>query len=119
VINFIDDHSSVPKHVIVQVKSGHVKAGDIRDLRGVVEREKAAIGVFITLERPTSEMTKEAASSGFYASPMWNQDYPKIQIWTIEDLLNGAPIKMPPDSGTFKQAPKVKKAEGTQGNLGI
>ncbi len=42
-----------PKRVLVQVKSGHVKSGDIRDLVGTVQRENAAIGVFITLETPS------------------------------------------------------------------
>jgi site-specific DNA-methyltransferase (adenine-specific) len=50
VINFIDDASAKPKRVLVQVKSGHVKSGDIRDLVGTVQREQAAMGVFITLE---------------------------------------------------------------------
>src|SRR5207244_1551227 len=42
-----------PKPLFVQVKSGHVKSGDIRDFRGTLEREKAQMGVFITLEPPT------------------------------------------------------------------
>ena len=114
VINFIDDNTSTPKRVIVQVKSGHVKSGDIRDLRGVVDREKAAIGVFITLETPSGDMVNEAASSGYYTSEFWQKEYPKIQIFTIDELLKGNEIKMPPDFGTFKQAPKEKKEEGTQ-----
>jgi site-specific DNA-methyltransferase (adenine-specific) len=119
VINFIDDNSSTSKRVIVQVKSGHVKSGDIRDLHGVIDREKAAIGVFITLEPPTSDMSKEAVSAGYYMSSLWQQNYPKIQILMIERLLNGEQVKMPPDYGTFKQAQKAKKTEGTQGELGI
>ena len=54
VITFIDDNTGKPKRVLVQVKSGHVNAGDIRDLIGTVEQEKAALGVFITLEPPTA-----------------------------------------------------------------
>lgn len=65
VINFIDDDSGKPKRVLVQVKSGHVKTGDIRDLKGTVEREKAAIGVFITLEEPSRDMRSEAVSSRY------------------------------------------------------
>lgn len=119
VINFLDDCSGIPKKVMVQVKSGHVKADDIRDLRGVLDREKAAIGVFITLEHPTAPMAKEAISSGYYSSTLWGKDYPKIQIFTIEELLGGKQINMPPDYGTFKQAQKTKKAEGKQGELRI
>ena len=78
VITFIDDNSGKPKRVLVQVKSGHVKSGDVRDLRGTVEREGAAMGVFITLEPATSEMEREAVTAGFYKSPGWQRDYPKI-----------------------------------------
>ena len=108
VITFIDDHTGKPKRIIVQVKSGKVKSGDIRDLVGTVEREKAAMGVFITLEPPTREMEKEAVSAGFYRSPGWGRDYPRIQIRTIEDLLGGKGIEMPQSSVTFKQAGRVK-----------
>jgi site-specific DNA-methyltransferase (adenine-specific) len=121
VITFIDDRSEKPKRVIIQVKSGHVKSGDIRDLRGVIERENdAAIGVFITLEKPTGDMVTEAVSAGYYTSELWQQKYPRIQILTVEELLNGAQIKMPPSAlGSFKKAQKIKKDIGTQGTLGI
>lgn len=107
VINFIDEAKGNPKRVLVQVKSGKIKSADIRDLVGTVEREKAAIGVFITLEPPTKDMITEATTAGFYHSPGWNQKYPKIQILTIAELLHGAKIKMPPAHGTFKQAQRA------------
>ncbi len=108
VIAFIDDATGKAKQVLVQVKSGKVKSGDIRDLRGVVERENGALGVFITLEPPSKDMLAEAVSAGFYHSPGWDKDYPRLQILTIEELLKGADVKMPPASVTFKQAEKVK-----------
>lgn len=108
-ITFIDDAYSKPKRVLVQVKSGHVKSGDIRDLVGTVQRENAAIGVFITLEPPSRDMTTEAISAGYYESPGWGQKFPRIQIRTIAELLKGAKVEMPPQYGTFKQASKVKQ----------
>ena len=106
------------QRVLIQVKSGHVKSGDVRDLRGVVEREEAAIGVFVTLEPPSNEMITEAVSAGYFQSKAWQKDYPRIQILTVEDLLAGKGIDMPPSAyGTFKQAEKVKKQEGKQGEL--
>jgi site-specific DNA-methyltransferase (adenine-specific) len=119
VINFIDDASGRPKRVLVQVKSGHVKSGDVRDLRGVVEREGAAIGLLLTLEEPTREMEQEATVAGFYRSPGWQQDYPRIQILTIADLLRGLGPKMPVPWGTFKQAQRVKQTEAEQGELAL
>jgi len=111
IINFVDDASDKSKRVIVQVKSGHVKSGDIRDLVGTVQREQAAIGVFITLEPPTKDMKMEAASAGLYHSLGWGKDYLRIQILTIEDLLHNAEVKMPPQHGTFKSAQRVQKTE--------
>ena len=119
VITFVDDASGKPKQVLVQVKSGHVKSGDIRDLKGAIEREKAALGVFVTLEPASKDMQTEAVQAGFYKSPGWDKDYPRLQIMTIEDLLHGAEVKMPPAHGTFKQAPKVEKEAGIQGKLDL
>lgn len=119
-INFIDDASGKPKRTLVQVKSGHVKSGDIRDLHGTVDRENDAMGIFVTLDLPTSDMVTEAAVAGFYHSPGWNQDYPKIQILTVGELLSGAEVRMPPTQATFKQAQKVKPDSGTeQPELGL
>ena len=93
--------------VIIQVKAGHITANHVRDLRGVVERENAAIGVLISMEEPTKPMKTEAASAGFYESKLWGKKYPKIQLLTIKELLEGRKIDMPPIrqvSTTFKKA---------------
>jgi len=119
VINFVNEKSKTER-VLIQVKSGHVKSGDIRDLRGVLDREESAIGVFITLEEPSKDMSTEAVSSGYYHSDLWQKDYPRVQILTIEELLNGQAIDMPKSiPSQFKQAGKVKKDEGKQSGLGI
>ncbi len=119
VIAFIDDNTGKAKRVLVQVKSGHVNSSHIRDLKGTLQREQAAIGVFITLEEPTRDMLTEAASAGFYHSPGWNQNYPRIQIFTIEELLHNAEVKMPPQFGTFKQAQRVQQSDAQQAELGL
>lgn len=117
IITFIDDTTGKPKRVLVQVKSGKVSSRDIRDLVGTLEREKAVMGVFLTLEDPTKEMKTEAVSAGFYASPGWGQNYPKLQILTIKELLAGAKVDMPPTHTTFKQAAKAQAAGAEQGKL--
>lgn len=109
IISFIDDTKDTLKSIVIQVKSGKVKPGDIRDLNGVVERENAAIGVFISLEHPTQEMEKEASSVDFYTSQLWQKSYPRIQILTIKELLEGKQIQMPPSQvDSFKSAEKIK-----------
>ncbi len=120
VITFLDDNTGKPKRVLVQVKSGHVKSGDIRDLVGTIQREQAAIGVFITLEPPTSEMQREALAAGLYKSPAWSKEYPKMQMLTIADLLRThAEVKMPPEWGTFKQAQRANQPEALQGEMDL
>jgi site-specific DNA-methyltransferase (adenine-specific) len=86
VIAFIDDNTGKAKRVLVQVKSGHVNSSHIRDLKGTLQREQAAIGVFITLEPPSKDMISEAVIAGFYHSQGWNQNYPRIQILTMRNF---------------------------------
>jgi adenine specific DNA methylase Mod len=95
------------KQIILSVKSGHVNVSHVRDLRGVIEREKAEIGVLLALEEPTRPMMSEAASAGFYKSPWGN--HPRLQILTIGEILNGKAIDYPhPSNVTFKRAPKAE-----------
>jgi len=110
VITFMDDRSGKAKRVLVQVKSGHVKSGDVRDLIGALQNEDAALGVFISLEAPTREMEAAAHAAGFYDSPGWGKKYPRLQLLTIEELLKGKTVNMPPTAQTFKQAPRADKA---------
>jgi len=118
VITFVDEAKGKPKRILVQVKSGKVGSRDIRDLRGTVERENAAMGVFITLEPSTAPMEKEAVSAGFYKSPGWDRTYPMIQILTIEELMQGRKVDMPPEWGTFKRAQRVGP-QAEQPELGL
>ena len=114
IINFFEEDEKgkpVAGSVVVQVKSGKVKSGDIRDLKGVVERENAAIGVFITLENPTQAMVKEALLAGYYESPgRQEKPYRKIQILTIGDLLEGTGADMPGQYSEFRRA-KFQKSD--------
>jgi len=103
------------KQVILSVKSGHTSVKDVRDLRGVVDREAAAIGVLISLQSPTQPMRAEAASAKSYRSPVWNRSYAGIQLYTVEDLLGGKQVDYPPSAQTnvtYKKGPLAKgKAE--------
>ena len=69
----------------------------VRDLKGTLEREKAAIGLFITLEEPTKEMHLETDTAGLFHSDLWNRDYPRLQVLTIRELLEeGHRAQLPP-----------------------
>jgi len=116
VITFSDERPTRAKRAVVQVKSGHVHVKDIRELKDIASRN--AMGVFITLEPPTREMQTEAVSAGYYHSPLWERDYPKIQILTIEELLAGKTVDMPPVIPPFPKAQKIAQKEGVQPAMG-
>ncbi len=117
-ITFIDDHTNKAKRVIVQVKSGKVGSPAVRDLAGTLQREGAAIGVFLSLEPPTREMITEAAGAGDYDSPGWGTRHPRLQLLTVGDLLAGrARVDMPPSEMTFKAAGRVKEEGAGQRGL--
>lgn len=104
-----ETRKSVTLKIIIQVKSGRVSVKDIRDLRGVIEREKAIIGVFVTLEDPTQPMVVEAIEADYYER--LGQKYPKIQIRTIEELFQNKGIEYPNLKNTNLKEPK--KIEST------
>ena len=117
IIHFIDGPRRTPQKVVIQVKGGRVSSPQIRDLKGVVEREKAALGLFISLEEPTRDMRAEEAGGGFYHSELWQRDFPKIQLRTIADLLAGRGFDLPPRQPMYQPAERVRPAEGEQGAL--
>jgi DNA modification methylase len=102
------------KSAIFSVKAGHVTSSQVRDLVGVITREKAELGVLVSFEEPTRDMRKEAASAGFYESP-WGK-HPRVQLLTVGELLEGKTFDMPRTAGTnrtFKKAPKAKRVKET------
>ncbi|HRU94710.1 MAG TPA: DNA methyltransferase [Anaerolineae bacterium] len=102
------------KQIILSVKAGHLTAAHVRDLRGVMEREKAQMGVLLCMEDPTKAMRAEAASAGLYESPGWFKKFPRLQILTIAELLAGRGIDCPPSrqgNVTFRRAPAARSAD--------
>ena len=91
-----------------------MNSGQVRDLKGTVEREKAAMGIFVTMDEPTREMSLEATTAGIYR--VWERDYPKIQILSIRDLLErGRKPSLPPlVLPTFQRAQRQRERGGEQ-----
>ncbi|MFA5261561.1 MAG: DNA methyltransferase [Candidatus Omnitrophota bacterium] len=105
--------------VIISVKAGKTGSAHIRDLKGVLDRDKAAIGVLISMKATTRDMRTEAVTAGFYKSLSYGQ-FPRVQLLTIADLLSGKKIEMPPIrqvNASFKKAPKVEEPLKKQKNL--
>ena len=80
--------------------------GDVATLLGDVNNQKGAGGVLITLEKPTKQMRAAAADAGRYQSKLWHdKDYPRIQLLTIEGLLDDTErIDAPPQLNPFAMA---------------
>jgi len=118
-----DPKAAKPEQIIIQVKGGKTGVADVRDLRGVLDREKAAIGILISLQPATGPMETEAASAGFYEHKTNRQKYPRLQLRTVKELMEGKGIERPSTVAatdeTFKKAPESKKKQGQQTELGV
>lgn len=114
--NGVDGLLSIPESkgkttkVIVQVKGGkNLIPGMVRDLMGTVENEKAAIGLLITLEEPTSGMKQLANHAGEYYSPIWNKSFPKIQMRTVGEIFEGKQFELPWGENPTKKAELIQE----------
>lgn len=119
VVPFLDGRTS--KRGVVSVKAGNTGPDHIRDLGGVVARDDdAAFGVFICLRQPTKPMVEEALNQGTWVSEFDGKTYPKMQILTAQDLLDGKPIRMPPSrTSVYAQPARERRREGEQPTLSI
>ena len=117
---YFNDDGKMPKKIIVSVKGGdNVNVAMVRDLAHVVEREKAEIGLFVTLTDATRPMCEEAVKTGFYESPITGAAFPKLQILTIAGLMEGKERAQYPDLSaggvTFKKAKREEKVTEQKG----
>ncbi|MFK0734197.1 MAG: DNA methyltransferase [Gloeotrichia echinulata GP01] len=104
------------KRIVLQVKSGNVSSRDIRELYGTMNREKAAMAIFITLKKPTSAMVEEAKVCGIYQHKAMGKSYPCVQIVTIKDMLENTkrldiPLSLEVVKAAKKQANKDTQLE--------
>jgi site-specific DNA-methyltransferase (adenine-specific) len=118
-----DPKADKPEQIIIQVKGGKTGVKDVRDLRGVIDREKAAIGILISLQDPTGPMATEAASVGFYEHKTNKQKFPRLQLRTVKELMEGKGIERPTSAAssdeTFKKAPESKVKGSEQAGLNL
>ncbi len=119
---FHDDNSGKSKQIIFSVKGGrNIGVAEVRDLVGVLDREKAELGVYVSFEEPTKPMQREAAEAGFYTSSDGTR-YPRVQLLTIKDLLEGnkrveRPLHV--RDVTFKQAPRSRGQKASNLSLDL
>jgi restriction endonuclease Mrr len=98
--------------IVFQAKSGHVGEKDIRDLLGAMGQERASLGIFITLQEPTTAMVKTASAAGTYRHALMERSYDKLQIVTIRDMLeHGKRLEMPLTHDVAKRAVPQDRAK--------
>ena len=118
---YFQEKDDGPYHkLIVQVKSGHVGAKEVRELEGTRRQEKAEIAALLTLKPPTRPM-KEAAPADYYVSALFpDLSFPRLQILTIADLFAGKQLEYPRwvPPKTFKKAARRRKGPTDQERQG-
>jgi hypothetical protein len=108
---FHDEDGGRTKRVIIQVKAGKVQPTHLRDLQGTIKREEADIGALLTLATPSAGVRAEAATAGFYRSPLTERLHPKLQVMTVGELLAGKQLDYPRFTGgnvTLRRAVREK-----------
>lgn len=120
IITFSDVGGSL-QSVIVSVKSGHIGAKDVRELKSVIERDGAAIGVLVTLEEPSREMRKEADLAGSWHSDLFDRDFPRIQIITAREIIDQhkKPNLPPLVAEQYRRAQKIDSDSTEQATLSV
>lgn len=80
--------------VLAQVKGGQFGLSQLRDFLHTVNREKAALGIYITLDKVTSRNAKaEASTAGTFK--MGAKTYPKVQLWSIAEHFDDREPRLP------------------------
>jgi DNA modification methylase len=119
-IAYFHDGHAKPSKAIVQVKGGRSSVAHVRDLRGVKDREQAALALFICLEEPTKAMRDEATYAGFYQPPIGGRKVEAIQIRSIGDLLSGNQFDLPFTGANVSYAQaRPEQANGEQLGLDL
>lgn len=116
IFGFVDKDKKT-QTIVVQVKGGETLSPTIvRDLIGTVQNEGAAIGLLITMAKPTKGMMELAVHAPLYKSETWGREFPSIQIRTVEELLSGKGFDLPPTQSPLKKA-KVFQPKSETGRL--
>lgn len=118
VIRFPTDGRGNTDKILVSVKGGTTNPGHVRDLIGTVHSQKAAMGVFVCMSKASKGMSEAANHSGLYNHPRDGKTYPKVQIITVDELLNDKRPNLPSTLLPYFQAQK-RVEEDEQMSLGF
>jgi DNA modification methylase len=103
---------------LIETKSGKLTVKNLREFVHVIDKEKAAIGIFVCFEDcVTREMTKSAKDGGHIKIDGHEFPMDRIQIITVEELMRGKQPLLPGavQNETFKAAQKNEKKSVSRG----
>jgi site-specific DNA-methyltransferase (adenine-specific) len=116
---FFKPDGRATEKAIVSVKGGeHVDVRMIRELISTIDRERAKVGIFLTLVPPTKPMVTEAAAAGLYASPLHGK-FNRIQILTIADVFEGHGPELPFIDPSLQRQPRRESDDKRQLGLDV
>lgn len=105
------------KKVYFSVKSSKTLTPSmLNELNGVIDRDKAACGIFLTLYSAPN-LVKASKEFGFYQNRLVNKDYPKIQVVSVDDIFKGNFLDLPNIDINDALLKKAQQHVGKQMNL--
>ena len=81
--------------MVAQIKGGNFTLDQIRAFRTAMGNAEADLGVFVVTRQPTQGMLNEALKSGIWKHPLWDLEYPRLQMYEIRDYFEGTVPKIP------------------------
>ncbi len=106
--------------VLIEVKSGGLTVNQFRGFCKTVQQQKGAVGIMVCFaEQITKGMLSEAKGEGYFRNDLFGNRFDKIQIISVEDLLEGKLPDLPrsTETGPFKKAEKAEKKSKGQKSL--
>jgi len=111
VARFPTDNKGNIGRVLVSVKGGKsIGPQFVRDLLGTVQTQKAQMGVLITMAEPTRGVLDAVNHGGTYDHPATGQQFPRVQVITVAQLLRGERPRMPLTLLPYIAAPRRSAA---------
>ncbi len=90
---------------VVSVKGGaQLDPKVVRELAGVVDSQKAMLGVLVVMDKPTRGMVEAAADAGTVTDPLTGKSFPKVQIVTVKELFDKKRLDMPTPFAPYVKA---------------
>jgi site-specific DNA-methyltransferase (adenine-specific) len=102
VLYFADGSAGRTKRVVLSVKGGQrVTPRDVRELRGVLDRDGFQIGVLVSAVQPSDAALADIASGVRHFEASDGRRYPRLQSLTVDDIFGGRGVEYP-DAGRHR-----------------